>query len=117
MGISATTFALLLTIIGILVGIVNIIVQVLKKITWEKIPTSLLAFAVSQVVTILALIIYCTMNCIVITWYFVVGAIVVGFMVAYSAMFGFDKLKEIMQAWTGLDTPTQGSTETNASDR
>ena len=31
-------------------------------------------------------------------WYMVVAAVVVGFMVAYAAMFGFDKLKEaIMQ--------------------
>ena len=30
------------------------------------------------------------------TWYAVVALIVLGFMVAYASMFGFDKLKEIM---------------------
>jgi len=29
-----------------------------------------------------------------IVWYTVVGAVVLGFFVAYAAMFGFDKLKE-----------------------
>lgn len=29
-----------------------------------------------------------------VVWYMVVAAVVVGFMVAYAAMFGFDKLKE-----------------------
>ncbi len=34
------------------------------------------------------------------TWYIVAALIVGGFMVAYAAMFGYDKLMEIMQ-WGG----------------
>lgn len=29
-------------------------------------------------------------------WYIIVALVIIGFMVAYAAMFGFDKLKEIM---------------------
>lgn len=86
----------LLTIVGVLVVLVNIIVQVLKKVTWEKLPTNVLAVAVSMVVTIAAFFAYCQIKTITVTWYMVLGAIVVGFLVAYAAMFGFDKLREAL---------------------
>jgi len=44
---------------------------------------------------------YCAIKDISVTWYYITGAIAVGFMVAYAAMFGFDKLKEILK---GLET-------------
>lgn len=37
---------------------------------------------------------YCQIEGIAVLWYMVVAAVVLGFMVAYAAMFGFDKLKE-----------------------
>ncbi|MPM53309.1 hypothetical protein SDC9_100076 [bioreactor metagenome] len=86
----------LITSFGILVGITTIITEVLKKILWNKIPTSLLAFIVSQLITISAFISYCAFNSIPIMWYYFLGVIVSGFMVAYAAMFGFDKLREII---------------------
>jgi divalent metal cation (Fe/Co/Zn/Cd) transporter len=87
----------LLTIIGVLVALVNIVTQVMKNVLPEKLPTSLLAIVLSLVLTIVAFVAYCQYAAIVIVWYYIVGAIVVGFMVAYAAMFGFDKLKEILQ--------------------
>jgi hypothetical protein len=87
----------LLTIIGVLVALVNIVTQVLKNVLPAKLPTSLLAIILSLVLTIIAFVAYCQYAAIVIVWYYIVGAIVVGFMVAYAAMFGFDKLKEILQ--------------------
>ena len=41
----------ILTIVGILVVLTNIVVQVLKKATWEKLPTNILAIIVSVVLT------------------------------------------------------------------
>jgi hypothetical protein len=89
----------LLVVILLLVAVVNIIVEVLKKVTWNKIPTSLLALIVSLAVTTVAFVAYCQVLSIVIYWYYFVAAIAVGFMVAYAAMFGFDKLKEILQVF------------------
>ena len=89
----------LLTIIGLLVALTNIITEVIKKVTWNKIPTSLLAVIVSLVLTLVAFFAYCQISQIVTTWYFIVAAVVVGFMVAYGAMFGYDKLKEILAQW------------------
>lgn len=43
----------------ILTVVTNIVVQVLKKLTWEKIPTNILAFIVAMVVTLLAFFAVC----------------------------------------------------------
>ena len=89
-------FATLMLIIGILVVLTNIIVEVLKKLTWDKIPTNLLAIIVAVVLTIVAFLAYASYAALPILWYNIAAAIVVAFMVAYAAMFGFDKLKEAL---------------------
>ena len=86
----------ILTIVGILVVLTNIVVQVLKKATWEKLPTNILAIIVSMVLTLVAFFAYCQIKAIAVVWYMVVAAVVLGFLVAYAAMFGFDKLKEAL---------------------
>lgn len=60
-----------------------------------------------MVVTLLAFLAYCQINAVAITWYMVAAAVVLGFLVAYAAMFGFDKLREAMQQIT-----TQGNSKT-----
>lgn len=86
----------ILTVVGVLVVLVNIIVQVLKQITWGKLPTNILAVIVSMAATLAAFFAYCQINAITVTWYMILAAVVVGFLVAYAAMFGFDKLKEAL---------------------
>ena len=95
----------LFTIIGVLVALVNIVTQVFKNLLPSKFPTSLLAVIISLVLTLVAFFGYCQYAAIVIVWYYIAAAIVVGFMVAYAAMFGFDKLKEILQ---GLGISSKG---------
>lgn len=88
----------ILSIVGILVVVTNIVVQVLKKLTWDKLPTNILATVVSMVLTLAAFFAYCQIRAVPVAWYTVVAAVVLGFFVAYAAMFGFDKFKEaIMQ--------------------
>lgn len=86
----------ILTIIGALVVLTNIVVQVLKKAVWGKLPTNILAIIVSMVLTLVAFFAYCQINAIAVVWYMVVAAVVLGFLVSYAAMFGFDKLKEAL---------------------
>ena len=86
----------ILTIVGILVVLTNIVVQVLKKATWGKLPTNILAIIVSMALTLVTFFAYCQINAIAVVWYMVVAAIVLGFLVSYAAMFGFDKLKEAL---------------------
>lgn len=91
-------WSLILSIVGVLVVITNIIVQVLKKLTWDKLPTNILATLVALLLTLAAFFAYCQIKSITVVWYTVAAAVVLGFFVAYAAMFGFDKLKEaIMQ--------------------
>lgn len=100
---------ILITIIGVLVALVNIIVEVVKKATWDKIPTSLLAIIVSIVLTLVAFFAWAALNDIAIVWYYVAAAVIIGFLVAYASMFGFDKLKEIL---ISLKTTVTETTDT-----
>lgn len=91
-------WSVILSIVGILVMVTNIVVQVLKRLTWDKLPTNILATIVAMVLTLAAFFAYCQIKAVPVVWYMVAAAVVLGFFVAYAAMFGFDKLKEaIMQ--------------------
>lgn len=92
----------IIPIIGVLVALTNVIVQVLKKATWDKLPTNVLALVIAMLLCLVAGIAYCQVNAISITWYLVAALIVLGFLVAYAAMFGFDKFQEIMK-WKKVD--------------
>lgn len=88
--------SVIIAIIGVLVALTNVIVEVAKKATWDKLPTNILALIVGEVLTIGAGIAYFQIKGITIVWYMIAALVVAGFMVAYAAMFGFDKLREIM---------------------
>lgn len=87
--------------------ITNIVVQVLKSITYDKIPTNLLAFVVAAIVTAAALFIYVSIQGIAVTAWMIVAAVGVAFAVAFAAMFGFDKLKEMLEQWKHVDGRNQ----------
>lgn len=89
--------ALVLPVVLVLMVVTNIIVEVLKKLTWEKLPTNILAFAVAMAVTLLAFFAACQIMAVAVTWYMVVAAVVLGVFVAYAAMFGFDKLRQTLE--------------------
>ena len=91
---SILNWSVVISIIGVLVVLTNIIVQVLKKVTWDRLPTNILAVAVSMALTLVAFFAYCQIKSIAVVWYMVAAAIVLGFMVSYAAMFGYDKLME-----------------------
>lgn len=90
--------SILISIIGALVALTNIVVEVVKKVTWDKLPTNVVATIVAEVLTLVTFFAYTSYKSIDVVWYSVVSAIVVGIMVAYAAMFGFDKLKEILHS-------------------
>lgn len=83
--------------VGILVAVTNIVTEVIKKLTYDKLPTNLLATLVAMVLTLSSFMAVCTIKNITIVWYMGAGAIVLGFFVSYAAMFGYDKLKEILE--------------------
>ena len=86
----------LLIVVAVATVLVNIIVEVLKKVTWDLIPTNLLAFIVAEAVTLLSFFAICQIQGVPVVWYMVAAAVVLGLIVAYAAMFGFDKLQELI---------------------
>lgn len=86
----------ILAIVGALVAVTNIVTEVLKKII-PVTSASLLATIVAMITTMCAFFAYCSAKSIAMEWYYIAGAVVLGIFVAYAAMFGFDKLKEILE--------------------
>ena len=86
----------LMTIIGILAFLVSVIVQVIKNIGFlAKIPTDSVVIVLSLILSLLAFFTYAAMYSVGITWYYVVGTVMLGFIVAYIAMYGWSKLAEL----------------------
>lgn len=79
--------------------ITNMVTQVLKKLTWNKIPTNLLVFIISFISSFAAALLYCHYKAIAITWVAIVVTVALAFAVCYSAMFGFDKFTEMVENW------------------
>jgi hypothetical protein len=59
---SVLNWSVIISIIGVLVVLTNIVVQVLKKVTWDKLPTNALAIIVSLVLTLGAFFAYCSIK-------------------------------------------------------
>ena len=89
--------AMVLPAVLALMVVTNIIVEVLKKLTWERLPTNILVFVVAMVVTLTAFLAMCQIMGVCVLWYMVAGAVVLGVFVAYAAMFGFDKLRQTIE--------------------
>lgn len=115
MGVDMTTLvSLFLSVVLGLTILTNIIVQVIKGITYDKIPTNLLAFIVAFVVTGCSFYVWVSMkNIAVFPWMFF-AAIGVAFGVALSAMFGFDKLKELVNQWYNIKSLREGGDKDGA---
>lgn len=90
---------LLVPVVFGLMLLVNVFTEVLKKVLWDKIPTNLLVFILSIVITIVALFIYLEIVAITFVWWMIPVAVTVAFFVAYAAMFGFDKWKQMFDQW------------------
>ena len=103
-------YAMLLMLgIGVLVILTNIIVEVLKQVTWNRIHTNVLAVIVAMALTIAAFLALMAYLAIAVRWYYAAAAVVTGFLVAYAAMFGFDKLlsmtfDKLRELWTKVQT-------------
>lgn len=83
-------------LVGMLAFAVSLIVQVVKGVSiFTKLPTDLLVFILSIVLTVVAFIAYAQYANITIVWYMIGAAIFGGFVVAAVAMFGWTKVVEI----------------------
>lgn len=106
--ISAAHLGVFATLFAILVIVVNILTQIFKSfMSKSEIPTRVFVLFVSIILTVATFLAVCQIYSITIVWYLVVAAIVVGFVVAYCAMFGYDnlygELKELIRKLFGAE--------------
>lgn len=92
-------FSTLFIIIAVLVVMVNIITEVIKKAVnfCNDIYINIFVVLLSVALTVAVFFAYWQIKQMEITWYLIIAFIVIGFMVAYAAMFGFDKLIKYFQ--------------------
>ena len=83
-------------IIGVLAFAVSVITQVFKGVSGlKKIPTDILVFVLSIGITVMAFIAYMQYIQQAILWYMIIAAIMAGFLVAFVAMYGWEKAAEL----------------------
>lgn len=86
--------AILLITIGILVVLVNIITEIVKYVfeIKEAKKINIFVLILSEVMAITLFLAFCQINNLLIMWYMIVAVIILGALVAYAAMLGYDKL-------------------------
>lgn len=88
----------LVAVVGALAFMVSVITQVFKGVgALSKLPTDILVFALSIGLTLVAFVAYMQHIQQAILWYMVVAAIMAGFIVAFVAMYGWEKFSELWE--------------------
>lgn len=99
----ATLLGQILMIVGVLTAFVNITTEVAKN-TFDFMQGSktinLFVLLLSLITSVGSLFAYWQMNSWEITWYIVAAFAVVGVLVAYAAMFGYDRLLKYFEKET-----------------
>jgi high-affinity Fe2+/Pb2+ permease len=87
-------------VIAALAFVVSAIIEVIKNIgPLAKVPTDIVVVIVAVIVTVAALFVYAAILGIMLPWYYIVIAVVCGFIVAYIAMYGWDKINALWQRY------------------
>ena len=93
-----------LPLLGIMAFIVSVITEVIKETkAVKKIPTDLLVITLSLILSVTAYFTFAAINDKAVIWYEVIGAIIVGFFVAFVAMFGWSKLDALYERFRNRD--------------
>ena len=96
MEFAITSITSLLAVIGALAFMVSIITQVFKGVgVLSKVPTDILVFVLSIGLTVIAFVAYMQYIQMAIVWYMILAAIMAGFIVAFVAMYGWEKFSEL----------------------
>lgn len=88
---------MLLALVPALTLVTNLIVQVLKSLLYDWIPTNLLAFLVAVLVTAGTGFALWSYFRFAISGWMIAALIALCFVVAFSAMFGYDKLEQLVE--------------------
>ena len=100
MEFAITSITSLVAVIGALAFMVSIITQVFKGVgILSKVPTDILVFVLSIGLTVIAFVAYMQYIQQIIVWYMIVAAIMAGFIVAFVAMYGWEKFSELWKRY------------------
>lgn len=96
--------AVIIAIIGALAFMVSVITQVFKGVgILSKVPTDILVLVLSIGITLTAFIAYMQYVQQSILWYMIIAAILAGFVVAFVAMYGWEKFVELWNRFKRTD--------------
>ena len=96
MEFAITSITSLVAVIGAVAFMVSIITQVFKGVgVLSKVPTDILVFVLSIGLTVIAFVAYMQYIHQIIVWYMIIAAIMAGFIVAFVAMYGWEKFSEL----------------------
>lgn len=96
MEILLQNLTLIMAVIGVLAFVVSVITQVFKGVgALAKIPTDILVFVLSIVLTVIAYVAYMDYIQQTVNWYMFIVAVIAGFMVAFVSMYGWEKFSEL----------------------
>ena len=95
---------MILAVISALAFMVSVITQLFKGVGGlSKIPTDILVFVLSIGITVVAFVAYMQYIQMTILWYMILAAIMAGFIVAFIAMYGWEKLSELWKRFGKTD--------------
>lgn len=104
MEILITNMTAVLAVIGALAFMVSVITQVFKGVgVLAKIPTDILVFVLSIGMTVTAFVAYMQYIQQTILWYMILAAILAGFLVAFVAMYGWEKFAELWNRFKKME--------------
>ena len=104
MEILITNMTAVLAVIGALAFMVSVITQVFKGVgVLAKIPTDILVFVLSIGMTVTAFVAYMQYIQQTILWYMILAAILTGFLVAFVAMYGWEKFAELWNRFKKME--------------
>lgn len=99
-----TNMTTILAVIGALAFMVSVITQVFKGVgVLVKIPTDILVFVLSIGMTVTAFVAYMQYIQQTILWYMILAAILAGFLVAFVAMYGWEKFAELWNRFKKME--------------
>lgn len=95
---------IILAVIGVLAFCVSVITQVFKGVgILSKIPTDALVFVLSIGIAVAAFVAYMQYINMAVLWYMILAAIMAGFIVAFVAMYGWEKLTDLWKRMSKTD--------------
>lgn len=82
--------------------ITDVMTQVIKKVTYDKIPTNILCLIIAVILAVIGCFIGAAIGIYVLVWYHFVIAVILGFFAAFIGMNGYDKLVQIFEQYKGI---------------